>query len=84
METITCDFCGSAEAVPVARQADKLHRTTDELFTIVRCKECGLHYTNPRPSAHEIGRYYAENYAFHFAPAKLRRLTRVAAVLFHS
>ena len=79
METITCDFCGSAEAIAVARQTDKLHRTTDEMFTIVRCKACGLHYTNPRPSPAEIGRYYAENYAFHSVPSELRQLARIAA-----
>ena len=79
METIACDFCGSAEAAPVARQTDKLHRTTDEVFTIVRCTVCGLHYTDPRPSATEMGRYYAESYAFHSAPSGLRRLARAAA-----
>jgi len=43
LETIACDFCGSDDVVPVVRQTDKVHRTTDELFTIVRCAACGLH-----------------------------------------
>ena len=45
VETVACDFCGSAEATPVARQTDLLHRTTEEFFTIVRCADCGLQYT---------------------------------------
>lgn len=73
MESVSCDLCGSVEALPVAHQTDKLHCTTDELFTIVRCKGCGLHYTNPRPSTAEIGRYYADDYAFHYAPSGLHR-----------
>jgi len=79
LETIACDFCGSTEVLPVARQTDKLHRTTDEVFTIVRCKGCGLHYTNPRPSKTEIGCYYAENYAFHSTPPRVRRLAALVA-----
>lgn len=74
MENVACDFCGSREATAVARQTDFLHRTTDEVFTIVRCNGCGLHYTNPRPAPDEIGRYYAEAYSFHAAPGALRRL----------
>jgi SAM-dependent methyltransferase len=82
LESVTCDFCGSADAVPVAHQTDKLHRTTDEVFAIVRCAACGLHYTNPRPSAAEIGRYYADDYAFHTAPSGLRRAAgRVATTV---
>ncbi len=79
METVSCDFCGSHEAAAVTRQTDKLHRTTDEIFTIVRCLKCGLHYTNPRPPANEIGRYYADTYEFHAAPSKKRRIARLAA-----
>lgn len=40
---------------------------------------CGLHYTNPRPSASEIGSYYADAYSFHSAPSALRHLAREIA-----
>jgi SAM-dependent methyltransferase len=79
VETVACDFCGSAEATPVARQTDLLHRTTEEFFTIVRCVDCGLQYTNPRPSPDEMGRYYADSYSFHAAPSRLRRIAAAAA-----
>ncbi len=74
MEHVACDFCGGNEAVAVTRQTDLLHRTTDEVFTIVRCGSCGLHYVNPRPAPEEIGRYYAEQYSFHVAPTRFRRI----------
>jgi SAM-dependent methyltransferase len=79
METVVCDFCGSAEATPVARQTDLLHRTTEALFTIVRCAGCGLQYTSPRPAPAEMGRYYAQDYSFHAAPSPLLRLAAVVA-----
>lgn len=81
MEHVNCDYCGSAESQVVARQTDLLHRTTDEVFSIVRCSQCGLHYTNPRPRPDEIGRYYASGYAFHASPPAWRQwLDRVLDV----
>jgi SAM-dependent methyltransferase len=79
MELTACDFCGGHETTFVARQTDLLHRTTEEYFTIVRCVDCGLQYTNPRPSPDEMGRYYADGYSFHAAPSRLRRFAAVAA-----
>lgn len=58
----------------VVRQTDKLHHTTDEYFTIVRCNVCGLHYTNPRPSPAEIARFYPSDYSFHGATPRWREL----------
>jgi SAM-dependent methyltransferase len=65
MEYVSCDYCGSAEHAQVVRQTDLLHRTTDEVFSIVRCTTCGLHFLNPRPDREEIGKYYSEKYSFH-------------------
>ncbi|MEQ1794644.1 MAG: class I SAM-dependent methyltransferase [Nitrospira sp.] len=73
MEYVGCDYCGSAESTVVARQTDLLHKTTDEVFSIVRCQGCGLQYTNPRPGPDEIGRYYASDYAFHAPLSSWRR-----------
>lgn len=79
METVACDYCGTVESVEVAQQTDKLHHTSDKLFTIVRCTSCGLQYTNPRPGRDDIGHYYAASYAFHAEPSKLRSLLAVIA-----
>ena len=37
-------------------------------FTVVRCRECDLRYTNPRPALADIGRFYYDDYAPHQAP----------------
>ena len=65
MENINCDLCGSQRYNKVAEQTDLLHKSTTEKFTVVRCAECGLHFTNPRPSIEEIGRFYSSEYGFH-------------------
>src|SRR5947207_9612254 len=31
-------------------------------FAVVRCKSCGLTYTNPRPDEDSIGRFYPPDY----------------------
>ena len=37
----------------------------DEVFKLVKCKSCGLHYLNPRPIKQQIGYYYSEDYYAH-------------------
>lgn len=54
---------------------------TQESFTITRCDHCGLLFTNPRPAAAEIGRYYDfPDYVSHTDEAEgwLNRLYRQA------
>ena len=80
LETVTCDYCNSSETNFIAKQGDKLHHTTDEKFFIVQCLNCGLNYTNLRPLASEIGRYYSEEYAFHTVPSKLKKLFGLLAI----
>lgn len=41
--------------------ADKLHGIPGE-FAVVKCGECGLIRTNPRPTPESIGIYYPEDY----------------------
>jgi 2-polyprenyl-3-methyl-5-hydroxy-6-metoxy-1,4-benzoquinol methylase len=42
------------------------HTVSGESFRIVECDRCGFRFTNPRPSANEIGRYYeSEDYTPH-------------------
>ena len=65
MEQVNCDLCGSDAAEPVARQSDLLHLATEQIFTVVRCCKCGLHFTNPRPTEAEIGSFYSSDYSFH-------------------
>ena len=59
-----CPACGNASSVPFLQAKDWL--VSGETFHLVRCTECGLVYTAPRPSEAEVGRYYqSEAYVSH-------------------
>jgi 2-polyprenyl-3-methyl-5-hydroxy-6-metoxy-1,4-benzoquinol methylase len=56
-----CLVCGSDEFTTVLTCKD--HFLTKEIFNIVECKKCGFRFTNPRPDANDIYKYYeSENY----------------------
>ena len=40
-----------------------MFHTTDEIFHLVRCRQCGHLYLNPRPDVAHLDRYYAADYA---------------------
>jgi uncharacterized Zn finger protein len=60
LETISCDLCGSDDTDLVFEERDYLHRI-DGTFHLVRCRQCGLMYLNPRPTPEEMACYYPED-----------------------
>src|SRR5271170_3834100 len=62
VETV-CNNCGSAstELVTEGREHE-YENTTDDVFKVVRCKDCGLVYLNPRPDISELATIYPPNY----------------------
>ena len=52
------------DALIVAQGTDRLYRTTNELFCVVRCQNCGMLRLNPRPAGAELARFYPDNYWF--------------------
>lgn len=76
---LTCPMCGSSNL------HDKLHvqdwSVSQETFTIQQCANCGLQFTNPRPDAASIGKYYeSDAYVSHNSAARglVNRVYRVA------
>ncbi|MGH9344348.1 MAG: class I SAM-dependent methyltransferase [Terriglobia bacterium] len=61
METIACDLCGSLRQTVVYQSPDRRY-FLEEIFTVVRCDECGLGFLNPRPTFDEMGKYYPSQY----------------------
>ena len=59
-----CLLCGSARGQVLFRASDRLYRTTTEIFSVVRCGECGLLRLDPQPPLAELHRYYPDNYWF--------------------
>lgn len=74
MQQVICDFCGSRNYKVITKQTDIYHHTTNEYFTVVECKSCGLTFTNPRPNESEIGKYYSAQYDFHSSKSNMKLL----------
>lgn len=51
-----CPVCGATELELFL--AGKDYFLTTESFEIVKCSNCGFRFTNPRPGAGELGKYY--------------------------
>jgi len=58
-EYINCNLCDKDETGLCFEVKEKI--TGKEKFNVVRCKNCGLIYVNPRPKKDAILRYYPED-----------------------
>lgn len=65
MEQLTnCPICTHQKFKPFLSCTD--YTVSRETFHIVECENCGFHFTNPRPTEAEIGKYYqSEEYVSH-------------------
>ncbi|HEB90572.1 MAG TPA: methyltransferase domain-containing protein [Deltaproteobacteria bacterium] len=58
---VDCPLCGADDAEPVYERDHETGSTLGRLRKIdVLCRRCGFMYTDPRPSAADMRRYYAE------------------------
>jgi SAM-dependent methyltransferase len=73
-----CLLCGGERRSPVLEAPDVGRGTPGLWFAVVRCDECGLHFTSPRPDAATIGQFYPENYRPHRQAIKQPRRMRHA------
>lgn len=67
MEYINCNICGIDDAELLFSKKDKF-RISKEDFNVVRCRNCGLIYINPRPSEEEIVGFYPDTYSWKETP----------------
>lgn len=65
-EYVSCDLCGKDDTEVVLTARDLYNNIPGE-FTVVRCKNCGFTYTNPRPYGEELSKYYPDR-AGYFIP----------------
>ena len=59
MESVNCNLCAS-DSNELLFQATDTQFQLPGVFNIVRCRNCGLVYVNPRPGPEEIGSYYPD------------------------
>lgn len=62
-----CPLCSAANEEPLFEAADSTPRPGEPAlrFLVVRCKQCQLVYTNPRPDVDEIANFYPADYRPH-------------------
>lgn len=60
-EYVECNLCGLTSSDMVFKGKDIKYKKNG-LFSVVKCKKCGLVYTNPRPVQKNISNYYPNEY----------------------
>jgi SAM-dependent methyltransferase len=64
-QEIDCLLCGSDNWSPLVEAPDPSASGAGRWFMVVQCRECGLCFTNPRPTADSIGQFYLADYPPH-------------------
>ena len=76
-EETGCPLCGARRWSPLLEALDVHDAQRGPRFQVVQCDDCGLSFTNPRPSPASIGRFYRPDYEPHvqcgLTPAQRRR-----------
>jgi SAM-dependent methyltransferase len=57
-----CTSCGSDSLQTLYTVRDSNRRSTGEVFSIARCRTCGISQTLPQPAKERIASYYTEDY----------------------
>lgn len=60
---VSCNNCGCDETDFITSGCEhEYNNTTNDIFTVVNCRRCGLLYLNPRPDVCELKTIYPSNY----------------------
>ena len=85
LEDVPCDYCRGSDADVLLTGRDRLHGLPGE-FTVVRCRQCQLVRTSPRPTLDSLAAAYPDEYGPHqrhaIRPRKPASLLRWALVNF--
>lgn len=69
LEYTNCNLCGGDDTILLFEIQEKI-TGNKERYNVVKCKNCGLVYTNPRPSKKSIYKYYQEESYYAYHPVK--------------
>ncbi|MHC4183674.1 MAG: class I SAM-dependent methyltransferase [Planctomycetota bacterium] len=85
LEYIPCYLCGKdthetiitshSRNTSISHSSETADKNRNDVFSLVKCKNCGLQYINPRPTKQQIGHYYSEDYYAH-NPLKKKKLKK--------
>jgi SAM-dependent methyltransferase len=60
-----CLLCGGENWSPLVEAPDPIPDAAGRWFMVVQCRDCGLCFTNPRPSPDSMAQFYSGNYRPH-------------------
>lgn len=72
-EEPSCLLCGGRHSSPLVEAPDAVPGGSGLWFAVVQCQDCGLCFTNPRPTAESMAQFYPEAYRPHHVPPGRRR-----------
>src|SRR5438128_1165002 len=61
LDYVKCNLCGHDNAERLFEQRDSLTGCATQ-FPVVKCKDCGLVYVNPRPSVGDMHAFYPKDF----------------------
>lgn len=64
-EQCSCLLCGGDNWTPLVEAPDRDRGADGKWFLVVQCQDCGLCFTNPRPTSESIGQFYRPDYLPH-------------------
>ena len=70
--TVPCNLCGSTDVAEIGR----VDRNNRPLRTVI-CQRCGLAWSDPRPNAEEVKKFYSEEYRILYKGAYSPKLKHV-------
>lgn len=79
-----CPLCSGERRTPVVEAPDRMPGGSGLRFAVVRCGECGLHFTSPRPNRATIGQFYGHDNGPGRAPPVQNGSATLADFLEHS
>src|SRR5437764_915980 len=83
-EEPACLLCGGRNGSTLLEAPDCTAGGSGLWFAVVQCHDCGLCFTNPRPSQATISHFYPQVYRPHQVPRNRKRVRReLPTVLWH-
>jgi SAM-dependent methyltransferase len=76
IERIACPVCEQDDAQNFRVAHDRLFGRPGE-YHVVRCRQCGMIYTNPRPTFDSLARHYPSDYFCYELPENLTGIRRL-------
>ena len=68
---LSCDYCNSEKHISILKSKDYVYNVIPGEFTIVRCSNCNLVFTNPRIESEDLINYYSRIVSYGEAPINL-------------